>query len=64
MLIDFPLHLVDAGIPLRGPRGQIGVAPRNGVDGIGQLRLHGPAHLDDAVGQVLEVLVVGSNDMM
>ena len=58
------LERVDPRIRLHGPARELGVALDHGLDRVGELDLGEPAHLGDRVVELIELLIVGLDDML
>ena len=63
LLLDVEFKLIDVRVQRHGLFRQSGIAPDDGVDGVGELRFAHPAHLDDGRAQCFELVVKRFDDV-
>ena len=63
-LLDLALQRVDGRVERDDALGELGVAPRQRVDRVGDLLFGEPAHLGDHAGEILQIDVEGFGGVM
>jgi hypothetical protein len=64
LVLDLLLEDIDLGVAGDDPVGELGVAPDDRIDGVGELLLGEPAHLGQHGFQGGEIFVVGLDNMI